>query len=385
MATDPSAQRDQLAYYLSVARAVLAVACLSFQLFLAPVGSHLVTAAMGVYALSSVFVATRKFGFKGNWGVLTLCLDAVFFMVVAKFGAQEMIWLAPLFYLYLLVAAVTKYGAREVAAIAVACTFFFATAVHPGPQYVLRETILVVSAFSVAWAIQKSRLEKRLSDVSVQAEQLKLQVETSKESEQQRIAADFHDGPLQLMISFQMRLEILKKLLDKNREAGMAELSEMQDMCRELVRDLRTFVRNMRPLDVDGASLPAATRRLVEEFQKESGIPVTFVGGDRPFTAAPETCTDVIQMIREALSNVRKHAKATRVAVALERVGKILEISVDDNGVGFHFSGIYTLDELELLRLGPVSLKRRARSLGAEMMIESRPGRGAGLKLKIPI
>ena len=63
----------------------------------------------------------------------------------------------------------------------------------------------------------------------------------------------------------------------------------------------------------------------------------------------------------------------------------VLEISIDDNGVGFHFSGAYTLDELDLLRMGPVSLKRRARSLGADLLLESRPGHGAGLKMKIPI
>src|SRR5262245_23933639 len=98
-----------------------------------------------------------------------------------------------------------------------------------------------------------------------------------------------------------------------------------------------------------------------------------------------EISADIVQVIREALNNVRKHSKATRVAVAIEKAGKILEISIDDNGVGFHFSGSYTLDELDLLRVGPVSLKRRARSLGAEMFLESRPGHGAGLKLKIPI
>jgi signal transduction histidine kinase len=141
----------------------------------------------------------------------------------------------------------------------------------------------------------------------------------------------------------------------------------------------------MRPLDVDGASITAATRRLVDEFQKETGIPVTFAGGERPFASPPEISTDVIQMIREALNNVRKHSKATRVAVSVEKAGKTVEISIDDNGVGFHFSGAFTLDELDLLRMGPVSIKRRARSLGAELLLESRPGHGAGLKLKVPI
>jgi signal transduction histidine kinase len=90
-------------------------------------------------------------------------------------------------------------------------------------------------------------------------------------------------------------------------------------------------------------------------------------------------------MIREALHNVQKHAAATRVAVTLEKTDRGLEIAVDDNGHGFSFAGTYSLEELELLRLGPESLKRRVRSLNAELQLESRPGRGAGLKVKIPL
>ena len=69
----------------------------------------------------------------------------------------------------------------------------------------------------------------------------------------------------------------------------------------------------------------------------------------------------------------------------MERVERALEICVDDNGRGFPFSGAYNLEELELLRLGPASLKRRARSLNSQMILESHPGRGAGLKFRIPL
>jgi two-component system sensor kinase len=82
---------------------------------------------------------------------------------------------------------------------------------------------------------------------------------------------------------------------------------------------------------------------------------------------------------------VQKHAGATRVAVAMEKADHVLEISVEDNGHGFSFAGAYTLEEMELLRLGPASLKRRARSLNADMVVESRPGRGAGLRFRIPL
>jgi signal transduction histidine kinase len=61
----------------------------------------------------------------------------------------------------------------------------------------------------------------------------------------------------------------------------------------------------------------------------------------------------------------------------------VLEILVEDNGNGFPFSGRYTLDELELLRLGPMSIKRRVRTLGGDMVLDSKPGQGAGLKIRL--
>jgi signal transduction histidine kinase len=381
--TDIRLDRESIARYLTWIRAALATLCLLFQVLSAPSGSNFVTSAIAVYAAASWLMILRKFAPGPKLGLLTLFVDTVFFMVVGKYGPQTL-WLAPVFYLYLLITGVSLYGPREVLLVSCMCILFFAAS-HPGPAHVLRETILVAGAFASAFAFQKRRLEARIDKLSEETARFQQTVEQAREAERQRIAADFHDGPLQSFISFQMRLEIFRKILERNREAGLQELAQLQELSKSQVREMRSYVRDMRPLDVDGASLTAATRRLVEEFQKESGIPVTFVGGERPFAAPPEVTTDVLQMIREALNNVRKHSKATRVAVALEKVGKLLEISIDDNGVGFHFSGAYNLDELDLLRLGPVSLKRRARSLGSELLLESRPGRGSGLKLRVPI
>jgi signal transduction histidine kinase len=141
----------------------------------------------------------------------------------------------------------------------------------------------------------------------------------------------------------------------------------------------------MRPVDVDGANFVATARRMAESFQKESGIPVTFMGTSTPVGLPQEMTQEALQMLREAMHNVQKHASASRLAVSMEKTDRGLEIGIDDNGHGFPFAGTYTLEELELLRLGPASLKRRARSLNAEMVLESRPGRGAGLKFRIPL
>ena len=131
------------------------------------------------------------------------------------------------------------------------------------------------------------------------------------EQERVRIASDFHDGPLQSFISLQMRLEILRKLMERDLNAGMSDLKQLQALAQTQVRDLRTFLHSMRPVDVDGANLVATARRTAESFQKESGIPVTFLGTNSPVGLPQEMTLEVLQMLREALHNVQKHAGAT--------------------------------------------------------------------------
>ena len=205
------------------------------------------------------------------------------------------------------------------------------------------------------------------------------------ERERYRVAQDFHDGPLQSVISFQMRTHLIRKLMDRDPTAAAQELDQLQDLARKQVTELRTFVNSMRPVEADTASLTAAARRLVDDFQKESGVPVTFMAGNEPVRAPGKIGVDVLQIIREALHNIHKHAQATHVLFSLEKNDNHLMIGVNDNGKGFRFGGKYTLEELEVLRLGPNSIKQRMRSLGGDLLLESQPGHGTNLRLKIPL
>ena len=100
---------------------------------------------------------------------------------------------------------------------------------------------------------------------------IRSQAQGAREAERQRIAADFHDGPLQSFISFQMRLEIVKKLLARDVDAATEELRQLQELCQIQVGELRSFVRSMRPAD-EGMSLAASLSRMVELFQRDTGI-----------------------------------------------------------------------------------------------------------------
>ena len=205
------------------------------------------------------------------------------------------------------------------------------------------------------------------------------------ERERHRLAQDFHDGPLQSVISFQMRTHLIRKLLDRDPAAATQELDQLQDLARKQVTEMRTFVNSMRPVEVDTTSLTAAARRLVDDFHKESGVPVTFLSGEEPVGTPGKIGVDILQLIREALHNIHKHAQATHVLFSIEQNDNHIVIAVNDNGKGFRFGGKYTLEELETLRLGPNSIKQRMRALGGDLTLESQPGHGTSLRMRIPV
>ena len=369
--------------YVSWARTSLAAAALVATYLLSP-ASPRIYLLLGTFLAFSVALAIRSRWQRGAFGLLVLFSDTIFFLIVAGFGTGHLLWLASLFYLYLLAEALVFYTQVEVLVVAAVSALF--CAVLPAAEIrFLALTVVVAGAVAVAFAINKQRQQAKVEELERQLREAQTTAQKACEQERVRIASDFHDGPLQSFISLQMRLEILRKLMERDLTAGMQDLKQLHTLAQSQVRDLRAFLHSMRPVDVEGGNLVSSARRTAELFQKESGLPVTFLGTNAPVGLPQEMSAEVLQMLREALHNVQKHAAATRVAVSMEKTERGLEISVDDNGHGFNFAGTYTLEELELLRLGPASLKRRARSLNADLLLESRPGRGTGLKFRIPL
>ena len=368
--------------FLCGARALLAAAGLLAFYHYATDSRAFLLAVAGVFLVYAAAMAVRGPARRGTLGLLALFVDAVYFLLLAGFGAGPLLWLVSIFFLYLLTEALTHCGPVEVVVVAAVGTIFCAVAPALRPA---EPTALAAGALACGCAFQIRRQGAGMDALREELEETRKTADKARDVERQRIASDFHDGPLQSFISLQMRLEILRKLLERDFSAGMEDLRQLQTLAQSQVRDLRAFLHSMRPVDVDGGNLVGAARRTAETFQKESGIPVAFSGTDTPVGLPHETTHEVLQMLREALHNVQKHAGASRVAVAMEKSERGLEISIDDNGRGFGFAGAYTLEELELLRLGPASLKRRARSLNAEMLLESRPGRGAGIKFRVPL
>jgi signal transduction histidine kinase len=205
------------------------------------------------------------------------------------------------------------------------------------------------------------------------------------ESERSRISRDLHDGILQTLLSLKIQLDVLRKKLPHAPQQAQTELGNLQKLVQQESEELRRMVTDLRPLRVESADLRELMLGFAERFQNESGLAVDLFIDDRNLRLPDRICRELFQIYRESLNNVKKHANASHVVVKLEQDEAKVLLVIDDNGLGFSFSGQYASEELDRLRLGPISIKERTRSVGGMLTVESNPGHGARLTVVIPL
>jgi len=122
----------------------------------------------------------------------------------------------------------------------------------------------------------------------------------------------------------------------------------------------------------------------VERFRRETGVSAQFVSELERIDLPQKVCRELARIVQESLVNVRKHSGARNVLVRLARRSDNLQLTVEDDGRGFQFSGKLSGAELETMGKGPAVIKERVRLLAGELTIESTPGQGARLEVRIP-
>ncbi len=205
------------------------------------------------------------------------------------------------------------------------------------------------------------------------------------EAERSRISRDLHDGILQTLLSLNIQLDVLRRKLPHAPEQAEAELAALQRTVQQESEELRRMVTDLRPLRVESADLPELMYGFAERYRNESGLALDLFLDGRDLRVPDRVCRELFQIYRESLHNVKKHARASHVVVKLGQDETKVFLVVDDNGQGFSFSGRYTSEELDELRLGPISIKERTRSVGGVLTVESNPGHGARLTVEIPL
>lgn len=230
------------------------------------------------------------------------------------------------------------------------------------------ERVVELFARHAGIAIEHARLHERLAAMRVVAER-------------ERIGRDLHDGVIQGLYAVGLGLEEVTEIL--RTDPGRAEelVDGAIDAIHRSIAEIREFISGLRP-SMAGASVATGIAALVDGLRLTTTIDVEASVDLTPAELSglsQDARHEVLHIVREALSNIARHSRATRASVSLQRIDDALRLEVVDNGVGFDPATVASGRHH-----GLVNLRDRAAAAGARLEVDSRPGQGTRLILHLP-
>lgn len=211
--------------------------------------------------------------------------------------------------------------------------------------------------------------------------------EAGVQDERQRLARDIHDTLAQGFTSVIRHLEAAQLLFDGASapadaiRAARPHLTHARDMSRTSLAEIRRLVWALRPTPLDDAPLAAAVARIARQWGAEHGVPVTCTADPLP-ALDPEADVVFVRATQEALSNVARHAHATRVTVALHCVDGLAMLVVEDDGRGFPGT---EPEAAPAAGLGLTGMRERVRPFGGHVLVESAVHAGTSVTVALPL
>jgi signal transduction histidine kinase len=225
------------------------------------------------------------------------------------------------------------------------------------------ESILVLAA-QAGTAIENAQLAERLQSLAVQ-------------DERDRISRELHDGVIQALFSIGMGLESARGLIHRDPERVGRRLDEAVDALDDSIRELRNYIFRLRPQHAASMGLQRGLAELAREYEVNAVVRPHLdlqpgIDGRVPDPLVP----DLLQIVREALSNCAKHADASRVTIYAAIHEGWVEVAVIDDGRGFDPAS-------PRVGRGLDNMAERAEALTADLEVDSAPGAGAAVRLRV--
>jgi signal transduction histidine kinase len=224
-----------------------------------------------------------------------------------------------------------------------------------------------------------SELERRVAVRTREVEQL---AEESRFAaivrERLKIARDLHDTLAHSMMAMLSEIRFLRKLHSRDPTAVAAELAHAEEVAHEGLKEARTAITQMRVNAVRETGLGPGLSNVFDRFIDRTGLTGEFISDIEAARFGDERAETLLRMAEEALRNVERHARATRVVVKLlAAAGTRLELCIEDNGIGFD-PKVHLPDHY-----GIIGLREQADLIGAELKIDSTPGEGTKLTVSL--
>ena len=256
---------------------------------------------------------------------------------------------------------------------------------------VKEETVAVINVDSTGTNIfdgsDVKTLETLAGQLAVAMENINLLLQQQDQSqrlavadERDGIGRDLHDGVIQSMYAVGLTLEDISSQAGEEPETVQPRLEGVVDDLNQVIGDIRRYIMDLRPTELQGRRLEEALVSLVGYLEDRAGVAVTVNLNLDPFLLPERYFVNIWHILQESFSNIEKYAHAEKVSVSLAVSDGDIRLTIADDGAGFD------PETAELGRgYGLPNIKDRAERLGGVLHITSSPGGGTTLDIKVPV
>lgn len=251
-----------------------------------------------------------------------------------------------------------------------------------GP-FLLEERHLIDSlADSVSSYLTRREAEESLRSAHAQLQTLSRQLMQVQERERRQLAHDLHDEIGQAVTAIKMNLQTMQRVADTS--AVQETLNDSLGILDKVLQRVRDLSLDLRPSLLDDLGLVPAVRWYVERQAKRAGLAAEVEAENVPQDLEPDMAVACFRIVQESITNVLRHAKATKIHVALRQRDQSLDLCIKDDGIGF--GGLETsAPAAGRSSLGLLGMQERAQALGGTVMIQSLPDQGTEVRVRIPL
>lgn len=236
--------------------------------------------------------------------------------------------------------------------------------------------LTIIGAFISSIIIQSTDRQRLIDDLTrSRANLMKAEREAGRLTERQRLARDIHDTLAQHFTSIVMHLSAAKY---SNPESVQSEVQQAEDAAREGLAEIRRIVWDMRPEQIEKASLVEAVEEMAARWSAENSVLVKMKVTGTPRSLPPSAETALLRISQEAMHNIIKHAQAKNVNITFSFMEDIFVMDIADDGLGFDPSKASD-------GFGLKTMRDRIEELSGIFTIESEQGRGTAIAVSLPI
>jgi len=226
----------------------------------------------------------------------------------------------------------------------------------------------------------RKRAEEELTASREQLRELSQHLESIGEEERTRLAREIHDEMGQLLTGLKIDVSWIARRLPKAEVSLLEKTRTMNELIDEAVQTVKRISSELRPGVLDHLGLAAAIEWQAQELEKRTQIRFEFKSTPKEFALDGGRSTALFRICQEALTNVIRHANASKVRISLREGPRRIILRISDNG-----TGIEKWQVSDSKAFGLIAMRERARSWGGDVMIKGSPGRGTVVAVTIPL